>query len=205
MPPIFNGIKVNGIIADGLKPFTTNIGYAITSNGARLTSTRNTVWGNLITHLFTVTFSSAAAATNFFSTGGEIRTSAQRAGGSVHNQNNDWTALLISMGSVAFGQTATTSTGSGVNTSVGFVDLTGTYQTVFSILGQGQYTTDEYKLEARADSTTVIRFRASYTDAIDNLVDETVDGTIEHFVDDKRQTTQAVPVYVTVTELSAGT
>lgn len=188
-----------------------------TSGGTKLISSRATAWTNTIVHEFTVTFSTYNAARYYFNTGGQIRLSADRTGGTVNDQNTSWDAILSNMGTIIFGHTETTTTGvTGTASTIGFYNLTSTFQTVFTVTGSGDplysaYSSDSYTVEARADgglgSSGVIRFRVTFTDAGDNLVDSSADGTIRSLIDERRSTgsvTITSPTYATVTGLAAG-
>ena len=134
---------------------------------AATSSTRSTAWGGggggVVNHVFTVTFASANARRYFFNSGGEIRFSASLSGSSG-SKYNDWRTMLINMGTIKFGYTATTATGTGTTTSIGNYDLTGTYQTIFRKNGTGVYAENEYEIQARADSSTILRFNVRFED-----------------------------------------
>lgn len=134
---------------------------------AKLTSTRSTSWGGggggTVTHTFTVTFSDANQRRYFFNSGGEIRFSASLTGSSGSKYNN-WNTLLTNMGTIKFGYTATTRTGSGTAQAIGNYDLTTSYQTIFQKNGSGVYAENQYQIDARADSSTVLRFRVRFED-----------------------------------------
>ena len=183
---------------------------AVTAGGTRLTSTRNTSWDNLLIHEFNVDFGSYDAARYFFNTGGQIRLSASRSGGSVSLQNDAWTSLLSNIGLVTFDHTQTTNTGStGAGSSIGFYNLTSTYQTIFNATpGGGYYFADQYRVEARSNgafgSSGIVQFRISF-DTVPGA--DVVDGTINSFVDDRRSVGAidiAAPSYTTTTPLSSG-
>lgn len=163
----------------------------------KLTSTRSTGWNTQVIHEWTITFSSSTARTDFFTYSGQVRVSSSRSGGSSHGANTEWTAMLSSMGTINFEKTETNSTGSGTETSIGDDDLTGTYQTVFSIQGTGAYTSQLYRLQAREDSTTIIRMRAIY----DEAEPETIDGTLISDIDQRRLDTLTSATYSTTSNL----
>lgn len=190
---------------------------------AKTSSTRSTAWNGTITHTFTVTFTSADQRRFFFNSGGEIRLSASQSGGSSA-KNVDWRTLLSDMGTIKFNYTNTTSTGSGSGSSVGNYDLTGTYQTIFTKTGSGNYAENDYNIAAREDSSTVLRFRVELRDddAGDQVlpgsnpgadgviipgppIDEDVSGTVTSTIQQLRATgsnvSVASPAYSNVTNL----
>lgn len=196
---------------------------------AKLTSTRTTNWNGTITHTFTVTFTNANQRRYFFNSGGEIRFSASQSGG-TSAKNVDWRTLLSDMGTIKFGYTATTATGSGTTTNIGNYDLTGTYQTIFTKTGSGNYAENDYNIAARVDAAgdastaAVLRFRVQFRDddagdqvlpgsnpGIDGIIvpgpaeDEDVTGTVVSTIQQLRATGSNVsvtsPSYSTTTNL----
>lgn len=171
------------------------------------TSQRTSAWGGggggTVDHQFTVTFSSANARRHFFNSGGEIRFSASRTGGSG-SKNNDWTTLLSNMGTIKMNYTQTTSTGSGSGSSIGSNDLTGSYQTIFSKSGSGVYAENLYRIRARQDSSSVLRFDIDFQDndlgddqggaGSTGPVDENVTGTLTSTIQQLRATGSNVSV-----------
>lgn len=182
------------------------------------TSQRTTAWGGggggTVDHVFTVTFSSANARRHFFNSGGEIRFSASRSGGSG-SKNTDWSNLLTNMGTIKMNHTQTTSTGSGTGTSIGNSDLTGTYQQIFSKSGSGVYAENLYRIRARQDSSSVLRFDIDFQDndlgddqggaGSTGPVDENVTGTLTSTIQQLRATgsnvSVATPTYTNTSNL----
>ena len=184
----------------------------------KLTSTRTTNWNGTVTHVFTVTFSNSNERRYFFNSGGEIRFSASQSGGSGA-KSLDWRALLSAMGTIKFGYTATTATGTGTTTNIGNYDLDGTYQTIFTKNGSGNYAENDYNIQARVDAAgnastpAVLRFRIEFRDddtgdqvlpgsnpGIDGIivpgpaVDEDVNGTLTSTIQQLRATGSNVSV-----------
>jgi len=174
---------------------------------AATSSTRTTSWNGVITHEFTVTFASANDRRFFFNSGGEIRFSANLSGQSG-SKSDDWSTLLNNMGTIKFNYTQTTSTGSGTGSSIGNYDLTGAYQTIFTKTGSGNYAENDYNIAARADSSSVLRFRIEFRDddsgdppitplpkgATPGGVDEDVNGTLASTIQQLRATGSNVEV-----------
>lgn len=153
---------------------------------AAISSTRVSQWNGTLTHEFTVTFTNANTRRHFFNAGGEIRFSADLTGGSGA-KSSDWATMLSNMGIIKFNYTETASTGTGTGSAIGNYDLTGSYQNVFNKTGSGVYAANDYNVEAREVSTSVIQFRVLFQDdaggnpAIDENVDGTLTSTIEQF------------------------
>jgi hypothetical protein len=185
---------------------------------AATTSSRSTNWNGTITHVFTVTFADSDSRRHFFNSGGEIRFSANLSGQSGSKSDN-WSTLLSNMGTIKFNYTETVSTGTGSGTTIGNYDLTGTYQTIFDKTGSGNYVENDYNIAARADSTTVLRFRIQFRDddsgdppitplpkgATPGGVDEDVNGNLSSTVQQLRATGSNVsvpsPVYANTSTL----
>ncbi len=146
-----------------------NVDSGNMSTDTGVTSSRTASWTGTVQHILTVTFASANAARHFFNSGGEIRFAGSRSGGSSTDQNTDWTNLLSNAGTVKFAETSTTYTGSGgTAASVGFDDLTTSNQQIFTATGQGNYSANDWTIEAKANaaygSATVLTFTVYFKD-----------------------------------------
>lgn len=199
---------------------------------AGINSTRTTVWGGSalpqsVTHEFTVTWSSANARRGFFNAGGEIRFS----GSLTHSlgptdpdyqKTVDWSSMLSAMQTVKFNYTSTDSynlnstpddvsddsvNGAGVGTAIGNLDLTSSYQTIYTKTGSGVYVDNEYTIQAKNDSSSKIRFLVTFTDdangtgGADERVNGTLVSTISHLRADGAYVTNPAPSYSTVSNL----
>lgn len=144
------------------------------SQGEILTQTtdvRTTQWGSpgdlSIDMEFTATFDDADHRRYFFNSGGEIRITGSLAipsGETGTTKNSDWSLMLSNVGAVKFNYDTTTAD-SGTTYAIGNNDLTGTYQTILEKSGSGFYAENLYKVEARQDSATVLRFKVTLQDA----------------------------------------
>lgn len=137
----------NRLVADSAKVGT----FATTGTSS---NTRGSPWGSgsgSIDLEFTVSFGSEDAARYFFNSGGQVRIDMSHPAGTA--QDNDWRASLITrVGQVRFDYTSTSSTGtSGLSSSLGYYDLTGSYQTIINgtNIGTGVYTTNDVFVAAR--------------------------------------------------------
>ena len=144
---------------------------------SELTESRTTAWGSspdTVNTTFTVTFSSADIKRNFFNAGGEIRMALALSSGSG-SKGTSWTNLFSGAGTIKFGRTATTCTGSGTTTSIGNVDMTGSHQTIFSKdVGSGVYGENDFTITAKDNSSTVLEFIVTLND--DDAGDQTGTG-----------------------------
>ena len=144
---------------------------------SELTESRTSSWGgspDTVNTTFTVTFSSADIKRNFFNAGGEIRMALALSSGSG-SKGTSWTNLFSGAGTIKFGRTATTCTGSGTTTSIGNVDMTGSHQTIFSKdVGSGVYGENDFTITAKDNSSTVLEFIVTLND--DDAGDQTGTG-----------------------------
>jgi hypothetical protein len=176
------------------------------SLGTNVAGSRAASWGTgtateptSIYHVVTVTFVSLAARNNYFNAGGELRFAASLTGG-TGSKDTDWSNLLAAMGTVKFDQYRVTAD-SGTTTSIGNNALTGTYQQIYIRTGSGVYSDNDYTIEARTVSDTVLRFRIAFNDDDAGTgappVDEVVTGTTTNNVNTFRPDSSFV--YDTVT------
>ena len=137
-------------------------------------------WTSFISCEFQVSWPDAEKARHFWNSGGQIRFTASRTGGSGTTQNTQWTALLSSIGTQSFG---------GNNPSTGFSPpnpmdgrnwyrCTNTPQVFFTQSMTSPYGGNSYRITARTidavannnatGTATQARFRVEF---IDNYVD----------------------------------
>jgi hypothetical protein len=196
----------------------------------KITSTRTNNWGgtpDVIQHVVSVTFAggqstkttananhTASGADHmryFFNAGGEIRFSAALSGGSGAKYN-DWNSMLTNMGTIKFGRSGTTATGTGTTSAVGYANITTTYQQIFRKQGSGVYAENDYIIEARIVGTNTLQFRIYFRDddtgdqtGLGGPVDENVGGSLTSTVSQYRATGSYVavptPTYVNDTTL----
>ena len=123
------------------------------------------------------------------------------------------------MGTIKFGRTDTSCTGTGTTTTIGNEDLTATYQTIFTKVGSGNYAENEYEIRARFSTVDsqdkVLQFTVRFedNDAGDQqggskpgpAEDEDVTGTITSTIQQLRATGSnvevATPSYSNTSEL----
>jgi len=144
----------------------------------------------------TVNFNTADQARHFFNSGGKIRFSSTRTGGSITTQNTSWTNLLSSIGTISF---------DGNSSGVNFYNLTSAEQTWFSQKPSGVYGVNEYKISVSCNQPSNISGTAnqlifkvewidSYVDPGPPLPDDGVDGTLNLLVDQVRATGIIEPI-----------
>jgi hypothetical protein len=157
------------------------------ATATEITENRTSAWGSTVDSInttFTVSYASADLKRNFFNAGGEVRLALSLASG-TGSKGTSWASLFSGAGTVKFGRTATTCTGSGTTTSIGNVDMTGSAQTIFSKdVGSGVYGENDFAMTARDSSSTLLEFvvTCNEDDSGDQTgtgaaVDEDVGGT----------------------------
>lgn len=128
--------------------------------GQSISQSRTTPWGNnniysdnTVRHAFTIDFGTSENARYFFNSGGEVRFAASRTGGLNSYQDQVWTNLLNQMGTIIFKHNSTYGQ-AGVNSNIGFYQLTGSPQPVFTKGGSAvsvyatQYLANDYTIQA---------------------------------------------------------
>jgi len=141
----------------------------------RAADERTSDWNGTIVSAFTVSFSNSDERRFFFNSGGEIRISGTNdlntSTGDSFERDQGWDNLLENPGEIRFDYNSTTITGSTSGVSfpdgaIGNEDLTGSYQTIFRKDASGGVYSDSYwKIDAREDSSTQLRFRIELVDA----------------------------------------
>lgn len=177
-----------------LDRFLVGPGQFVVQNISSLNWT--TLWYNTLSTIVTVTFGSPDQARFFFNSGGKIRLSSSRTGGTNSSQNRVWAGLLSSIGARDFGA---------IGNAVNFYNLTGSFQTIFSSRSSGiyyssVYSNNEYRIEARSDTTTntggtarTVQFRISWIDLQPNTFNRFTDGTLSLTIDEVRAQGVLVP------------
>lgn len=151
----------------------------------------STAWYTSSTKEFTVTFSSTDTVRYFFNAGGIITFYASQSGGTT-SKSSDWGSFLTNqLGTISFGSNFCSRSGTGgdnltQNTSVGFHNLTATYQTLFNIgstSATADYGNNYATIEAKVGgalyggSSNIIYFRVTLYDAAGDVLNDQVDGT----------------------------
>lgn len=135
---------------------------------------RITNWNGTITSEFTTSFANTEARRHFFNASGQIRISGDvnlsTSTGDSLERDQGWADLIENPGEIQFDYDSTVITGS--STGVTFPDgvigndsLTGSFQVIFrKDANGGTYGNSYWKIEAREDNSTVLRFRVVLVD-----------------------------------------
>jgi hypothetical protein len=166
-----------------LNRFSIGPGQSVVSSAA--TQSRTGAWVTQSVCTLTVTFADADQARYFFNSGGKIRFTSSRTGGSATAQNNSWTTTLnTTVGTVAFGGV--------IPDLINFYSLTTGYQQVYQASSSGLYGNNYFKIEALCNcagannatgTANVVTFRVSWYDGYvdtgpDTPPGDSVDGTL---------------------------
>lgn len=144
-----------------------------------------------------VTFSNAQQARHFFNSGGKIRFSSTRSGGTSSQQNQAWTNLLSSAGTSDFG---------GNTPTIAFYNLTSNLQTCFTYSATSPYSANTYRIRAQSNVSNnssgtanrvifVIEYSDAYVDANPSTPPgDSVDGTLSLTVEQIRPAGSLLPI-----------
>jgi len=188
-PPSSNAYDLNSQIvsADSNRLIMSVLQATSSVIGGTSSDTRATSWGSgstSIDHEMTVDFTTTEKARFFFNSGGEIRINLSHPSGSF--QDSNWrTVLITTLETVKFKATETVTTGSGgLNSSIGYYNLTDSYQTIIdgTNIGSDAYTTNDLLIEAKRSSTDTtngangigVTFRITLTDQHTNVFSDSV-------------------------------
>ncbi len=141
-----------------------NIGSGRSVVATKDTETVTGTWSSSAQCELTVTFASAADARYFFNSSGKIRLYSSRSGGSTSPQNNAWTTILASTGTIAF-------EGSGVALKT-FYNLTDEFETFYQGGASTPYGANNFLVEVKCDvadntlgGATILTFKITWDDA----------------------------------------
>lgn len=152
-----------------------------------------TSWNSTLSTTITVTFTTATQARYFFNSGGEIRFSTSRSGGTATSQNQSWTNILNNA-SAAVPSFGAIKPATGLTPSNGqnFYRLSGSYTVWYTISGSSPYGSNTFRISARCPGVTnnstgtarTIEFLLEYVDSYTDpgpggppFTDDLVNGT----------------------------
>lgn len=176
--------------------FNIGTGRSLVSTG--ISQSRTGSWSVQSQCVATVIFGSADLARFFFNSGGKIRITSSRSGGSSTAQNNAWSNLLTAIGAREFG--------GNISLPSHFYKLTNSYNdnVFYTINSSTPYSANFYELAAKCNvannntgTATTIDFRITWRD---NYVDpgspppgDLVDGTLDVQIQELKATGSLIP------------
>ncbi len=201
---------------DAVNDNKLNVNAANLTLATKLSSVRVAAWGGIpapsvIQHEFTVDFGSENNARHFFNTGGELRLSATRVGGSGTAHNASWTAFVAANSPYIF-------------TGTDYFALTTGFVVKRLVTDGGAYSLNTWTIRAKADSITgslgakgsLLRFQSDFCDGYFSIVDpalppgsptprpDSVDGTFTSTIQERRSTgvfVRSSPTFATTSAL----
>jgi hypothetical protein len=139
------------------------------------------IWNTSISCTIDVQWPSANAARFFFNSGGQIRITSSRSGGSSTTQNTQWTSILSSAGMQSFAG----------NGATNWYTLTNSFQQYYSLAGSSPYGSNSYQLSARVTDTTN---NSSGTAALSQFLVQFIDNYVDPGVAPGSSFPQGTPV-----------
>jgi len=140
-------------------------------------------WNNSLTHIFDVSFQSAASRRHFFNAGGEIRVAASNNYAGAQFKSVAWRTAINGMGVTSITAERTFNNNSvGAGTSSGNYDLIGSYRLLYRLPtgSGGTYSSNFYEITGLALNESTVRIRVQFIDGRpDNTrygIDENVFG-----------------------------
>ena len=170
------------------------------SNVNKITETRITSWNGNSYYDADITFASSSDAEYFFTYGGRIIMSSSRTGGSSTAKNAEWTDILDSAGNIELARNETYKNTETQVSSIGYNDLTSSFQLLYQETGATPYTSALYRIYARFNATNVIRIRVRYDDQDDaGVVDENINGTLTGYINERKHPSATSPTFTVST------
>jgi len=177
----FNYIEAK---SDGINYYKHDIESGELSLHTGGSSARSSTWSSAIDYTFEYSITDFRRFRYFWNSGGAINITADVR---WYSTGSGWDgagfdSLFTSMGTVLMDYTRTTQSGSGgTTTTIGYYDLTTSYQTIFSQSGTGSYTDATLLIEAKhALSGALVRVRVTLTPGAASFVDGTTTLTTQY-------------------------
>ena len=177
-----------------------NIGSGRSQVSAGASQSRTGSWTVQSQCVATITFSNANEARFFFNSGGKIRFTSSRTGGSASSQNNAWSNVLTAAGTQSFS--------GDISLPHHFYKLTNNYSDnlFYTISASTPYSANYYELAAKCNvannntgTATAVDFRITWRDNYFDLFPSSpppgdlVDGTLEIQISEFKATGSLIP------------
>lgn len=153
---------------------STSVTALTTSSALQTVTTASEGWDSTATQEVSVTFVSADAMRWFFNGGGEVRITVGTTEGTVQGKDQAFKDLGTAIGNLDIGSQVTTRSGTGETLttnglSLGFHDLTTSYQSILKLTSDNSnYTSNHVEIHAKLDAAvgtaTVITVKMTATD-----------------------------------------
>lgn len=179
--------KVEEAYINGLETLATNMEndkFLLHATQADLTFQGDSLgpptWNGALSHIFTVTFTSAQERREFFNAGGLIRITPGMTYTGTQGKTLDWKSMLNAIGPVNYGCQSTIAP-SGVGQSYGGIGhdyMTSSYQIGYQNVGGGVYNPNQYTIYIMELSDTVLQFKCEVNDPNYGFPDESVNARV---------------------------
>jgi hypothetical protein len=126
--------------------FTVAAGESVVT--AAISQTKTSAWNGTVSCVIGFYFGSAKEARHFFNSGGQIRISSSRTGGTTSAQNTAWTNLLTAVGTQTFGAN-NPGTGTTPSDGLNWYRCTSAFQTYYTGTASSPYGANNIQLQAR--------------------------------------------------------
>jgi len=165
------------------------------TNTANKTADTSSSWTTTQTSTISWTAASADALRYFFNSGGKIVCDWSRVTGEAHGKNNEWSDIASRAGPVTIKAHDLDSSGGAshtINNDFGFHDLTSSYQTLCTTVGDtSPYTANNISYSALVSGAT-ITIRTIYTDGAADTAYTSATKTDDDYVGTMRMTSYAI-------------
>ena len=131
--------------------FTVAAGESVVT--AAISQTKTSAWNGTVSCVIGFYFGSGKEARHFFNSGGQIRISSSRTGGTSSAQNTAWTNLLTAVGTQTFGAN-NPGTGTTPSDGLNWYRCTSTFQTYYTGTASSPYGSNNIQLQARVTDVT---------------------------------------------------
>ena len=146
------------------------------------------LWNTVIQQTVTISFSAgttnlysftaADAARFYFNTASTIEFTSSLTS-QLGVKGTTWANMLSSMGTISFAENATTCSGTGSNSAIGFTNLTSVNQIIFTKMAPvGAYSANKFIIYARISAPGQVVFTLYWRDDSTGVIDEAVTGTV---------------------------
>lgn len=183
--PIFNDTKLISLadynqlssLSDTLDSNRFSVGTGRTVISTKASKNITQPWTIRAQSILTVTFNTSNEARYFFNSGGKIRFSSSRFGGTNSPQNSAWTNLLNFVGNLDFSGQA--------NNLIGYFDVTDNYQIWYQQNLSTPYSSNYFRIEVSSDVPVnvagvakILYFKITWEDIYPGSTDR-VDGQLK--------------------------
>jgi len=134
--------------ANDITTFRFTVAGGESATTTAVSASRTTAWVSQCTCTIPFYWANSDQARYWFNSGGKIRVSASRSGGTGSPQNTSWTSLLSSAGTQSFGGILPNA-GTTPNDGTNWYRTSSTFQTFYTATASSPYGSNNYQIQAR--------------------------------------------------------